>query len=557
MHYTRLGQQTVNAVRFAELLQVLIRHGFADLLRRAGFQKGLPARMLRRLRLLKARPGEPETFGERLRAALVELGPTFIKFGQILSTRPDLVSHKIAEELSELQDQVDTVPFDKMRPVLETAFEGPYDKVLAQLDTEPIASASISQVYRGVLKTGEAVVLKVQRPGITKVIESDLGLMEQLAKWLDDHSEEAHWFDPVGIVDEFARSIRRELDFTIEARVIDKFRQNFTDDDRVIIPRVFHDICSQQVLVMDWIDGIRVDEVDVYPERRSDPHLVAEIGCDALCKMVFQHHLFHADPHPGNIFITYDNKLAFLDLGMAGHIESKDVGIIADLLLAIFYENSRDCVRAILRLTHDSEPENIQALEQEIAEYIAFEAQSIVGGGQVAKGIDRATQILRSHHIELAPRFSLLLKALATIENVGKSLDPHMDMAPIIQPYVEKLINRRYIPRYVIKDAWATLRNLGQVATDIPSDISFMLRQLRRGKLKVQIHHEHLENLAATIDRASSRITVGLIVAALIVGSSLMISQEGPFSHLGTAGFVFAGVLGTTLVVNILWSRRF
>ncbi len=557
MHYTRLGRRTVNAVRFAEVLQVMIRHGFADLLRRAGFQKGLPAQMLRRLRLLKARPGAPETFGERLRTALVELGPTFIKFGQILSTRPDLVSHTIAQELSLLQDKVDVLPFESICPVLEEALGGDYHRIFSQLDEKPIASASISQVYRGVLKTGEAVALKIQRPGIVKIIESDLSLMEQIAGWLTDHSEEAHWFDPIGIVDEFSRSIRRELDFTIEARVIDQFRRNFEEDDRVIVPRVFLELSTHQVMLMDWVDGIRVDKVEHYAERRCDTTKIAEIGCDVLCKMVFEHHLFHADPHPGNIFITYDNKLAFLDFGMAGHIESKDAIIIADLLLAIFNKKSSECVRAILRLTQDSEPENLQALEQEIAEYIAFEAQTIVGGGQVAKGIDRATQILRSHQIELAPRFSLLVKALATIETVGQTLDPHMNMVPIIQPYVERLIERRYIPRYVVKDTWDTLRDMARSGSEIPGDVSFMFRQLRRGKLKVQVHHEHLENLAATIDRASSRITVGIIIAAIIVGSSLLINVGSPIYRLGMAGFIFAGIVGSFLIFSILWSRRF
>lgn len=557
MLYSRLGQQTVNAVRLMEVVQVFAKHGFAGLLRKAGLHQGWPGTVLRGLRLMEAPEGAPETFGERLRAALIELGPTFIKFGQILSTRPDLVTHAIAQDLSLLQDQVPPLPFNPLRAVIQSSLGDSPEALFASFDTTPVASASISLVYRATLLSGEAVAVKVQRPNIAKIIESDLSLMLQVAGWIAEYSAEARWFDPPGIVDAFARSIRRELDFRIEARIIDQFRANFAEDDHVVIPGVHHEYSSEHVLTMEWLEGDRIDRLEVYPARRSEPAEIARIGAEALCKMVFEHHLFHADPHPGNMFVLDDNRVAFLDLGMAGHLERTDVAAIADLMLAIFHGDSHACVRSILVLTTGEPPEDLRGMESEVAEFIAFEAQSIIGGGQVARGIERAVQILRRHELELAPRFTLLLKGLATIEMVGRTVDPKMDMVPVMQPYLEKLILSRFQPGYFLKEAQHNAAGLLRLTREAPADLALTLQQLRKGKLRFHLHHDQLEQLAAVIDRASSRTTLGTIIGALVIGSSMLISVQSRISHFGLAGFLCAGFLGVYVIVNILRSKKF
>lgn len=556
MNYTRIGRRTVNAVRFAEVLQILIRHGFADLLRRAGFQDGLAARTLRHLRLMEAPSGEPATFGQRLRAALTELGPTYIKLGQVLSTRPDLVGSQIAEQLAELQDNVAPLPLTAMSARCAESLGRPIDEIFARFDPDPVASASLSQVYRARLASGEEVAVKIRRPGIERVIESDLGLMRDIAEWVANHVTDVKWLDPVGIVEEFARSIRRELDFAIEARVIERFRANFEDSEHISIPMAYKDLCTDRVLVMDWVDGVRIDAFNEYPARNCDPREIAAIACKTLCQMVFEHRLFHADPHPGNIFITHDNQMAFLDLGMAGRLDRHDVSAIASLFLAIFREDSGECVSAILNLTTEQEPTHREALEHEIADLIAFEAPVIIGGGQVAKGIERAVQILRRHNLELTPRFSLLLKALGTVETVGRSLDPKLDFVTIIRPYLEQLMLERYHPRHVLRETRTLAHAYLKLGRQLPDDLSQLLHQVRRGRMRFQVHHEHLENLAATIDRSSNRNAVSMLTAALIVGSSLLIATDSPLSRIGIAGFIFAGILGLALVISILWTRK-
>lgn len=557
VHYTKLGQRTINAVRFAEVLQVLVRHGFADLLRRAGFHDGLPARVLRGLNLMDAPGGEPSTFGERLCAALTELGPTFVKFGQTLSTRPDLVGPKIADDLSDLQDQVDPIPFESMAAVFQQELGRSPGELYASFNPIPVASASLSQVYRATLLSGEPVAVKVLRPGVEKTIESDISLMRDLAEWIAGHMEDVKWLDPAGIVDEFSRSVRRELDFHIEARIIETFQKNFEESETVFIPSVFRELSSQRVLTMDWVDGVRIDRVEEYAARNCDPRVVAILGCESLCRMVFEHRIFHADPHPGNIFIMRDNRVAYLDLGMAGHLERTDVTAIADLFLAIFHEDSAECVEAVLNLSAEGGPDDRSALEHEIADFIAFEAHAIIGGGQVAKGIDRAIQILRKYNLELAPRFALLLKALGTVETVGRSLDPQLDFVPIIQPFVEKLVYARYQPQQIVRDLRHHANAYMKLSRQLPGDLAHLLYQLRRGRVKFQIHHEHLENLAATIDRSSNRNALSMIIAALIIGSSLLITTVSPLSRFGLAGFIFAGLLGTALIISILWSKKY
>ncbi|MBI1319357.1 MAG: hypothetical protein GC168_10495 [Candidatus Hydrogenedens sp.] len=557
MLQTKLGKQTVNAVRLAEVLQVFARHGFADLLQRAGFHDGLPARLLRGLNLMEAPEGTPATVGERLCRALTDLGPTFIKFGQVLSTRPDLIGPKLADELSTLQDDVKPLPFTEMRKIIEAELGAPLRQLYTHFDEEPIASASLSQVYRATLETGDAVAVKVCRPDGERIIESDLSLMRQLAVWVADHLEESRIVDPPGVVDEFARSIRRELDFDIEAQVIEQFRKNFEDVDFVAVPAVYHDRSSRHVMTMEWIDGIRVDRFEDYEARGSERSVVAENGCEALCMMVFEHHLFHADPHPGNMFLTYDNQLAFLDLGMAGHLERADVAAIADLFLAIFHQDAAECVEAVLTLAQSGEVEDREGMEHEIADFIAFEAERIIRSGEVSKGLERAVQILHRHHLRLAPRFSLLLKALATIEIVGRKLYPELDFVPILEPYVRKLIAERYHPSHLMRDAQHSASTLLKLSRQVPVDASSALQQLRKGQLTFRVRHEQLNHLANTMDRTSNRNALAMIVAALIVGSSLIITAESSLRALGFVGFVTAGLLGVWLIISIMLSRKY
>lgn len=557
MPYRSLAKRVGNVVRLAEVIQILAKHGFADIVRRGGLHEGLPAKVLRQLHLIEPPEKSIETRGARLRAALMELGPTFVKFGQVLSTRPDLIGKKICDDLMELQDRVKALPFDKMAPVIQKNLGAGVKDLYGEFDTDAVASASLSQVYRARTKEGHPVAVKVQRPRAQQTIEADLSLLMSLAEWVTEHMEEVSWMDLTGAVEEFDRSIKRELDFTVEARIIERFHSNYKEDETVFIPQVYRELSARQVLTMDWVECVRLDALAAFPARNCNPKTIAKLGCDTLCKQVFDFRLFHADPHPGNIQVLRDNRIVFLDYGMVGNLERVDVVAIADLLRSIFYEDSHSCVRALLLFTTAIDVEDRTALEHEVGEFIAFEAQAVVNSGELGKAIERVTRILRKHKLQLAPRYSLLLKALATVESSGHQLDPDLDMIPIIRPYVERIVEERFSPLALAKEARKNLSALLRMGQQLPADVQQLLRLLRHGKLKMTMNHEGLDRLANVTDRASNRITFGLIAGSLIIGSSLLMFQDVGGGQIGLAGFVVAGILGVFLLISILRSRNF
>jgi ubiquinone biosynthesis protein len=308
---------------------------------------------------------------------------------------------------------------------------------------------------------------------------------------------------------------------------------------------------------MDWVDGVRVDDIPQYGRFRSNPHTVAVTGADTLCKQVFEHRFFHADPHPGNIMLIGENRIAFLDYGMVGSLEETDTANIADVLRAIFRQDAAAAVQAMLQFTTSGEAENHAALVHEVADYIAFDAEAIIASGEVGKAIDRLTAIMRKYKLQLAPRVSLLMKALATVESTGRALDPDIDMVPIIQPYVEKIVIQRFSPAQLAREARQNMVLLMRLGRQMPTDLANLMRLLRRGKLKIQLNHEGLSHLASALDRASNRVTVGLVTGSIIVGSSLLLAADIGARTLGLGGFIFAGLLGLTLVISILRSRDF
>lgn len=557
MPYRNLAKRVGDAVRLAEVVQILVRHGFADIVRRLGMHEGLPAKVLRGLHLIDEPIAAPDTIGARLRAAMTELGPTYIKFGQILSTRPDIISPSICDELSRLQDRVEPLPFDQMRSVIEEDLGGRVEERFAAFDKEPVAAASLSQVYRARTVDGRDVAVKVQRPGIRRVMESDLSLLKTAAEWASEHVSDFEWMDPVGMVEEFERSVTRELDFTIEARVIQRFRKNYSGVTTVFVPRVEPDLSGPRVLTMDWIDGARVDALDQYPARNCSPRQVAINGCNALCQQVFEHHLFHADPHPGNILVTRDNQIAFLDYGMAGHLEPMDVHAMADLLRAVFEENSQRCVQALLSFTTTGDADDLASLEHDVAQYIAFEAQTVLGKADVGRALEQVTNLLRRHKLQLSPRFSMLLKAMATIESTARLLDQTLDFAQIIRPYVENIVVARFSPQHLAHEGQQGLATLLRVGREIPGDVQQLIRTVRRGKLKVQLDHDGLDHLSNVTDRATNRIAFSVIAGSLIVGSSLLIASDVGAKSIGYGGFTIAGALGIVLLISILRSKNY
>ena len=556
MSYRSFARNVGNAVRLAEVAQVLLKHGFADVLRRLELHEGLPAKLVRVMRSKHGEQPSPETLGQRLNAALMELGPTFIKLGQVLSTRPDLLDKKLCRELGRLQDAVTPTAFETIRPVIEASLACTVEEAFAEFDTTPIASASLSQVYRARLHEGGEVAVKVLRPGVRATVQSDVQLLYSIAAWIEKNVEEMAWLEPQGVVRHFERSVHREMDFTIEARTIQRFHANFRDVDYVQIPKVHEAVSSAEVLAMDWIDGVRVDDFDAYEQRNCQRHVVALHGCAAVFKQVFEDQFFHADPHPGNVFITHDNKLAFIDYGMVGHLEKGDDDLLMDLLHAVLHEDAESAVRVVLSLTGETGVADAKALEEEVADYLAFEAQSIINSGQVGKALERITDVLSTQRLRLPARFMLLIKALATIESAGHALDPELNLVPLLRPYVEDLVRKRHSPEQVLLRGYEHISQVLAAAKDLPFDAHDLIQQMRKGAFKTSIDIENLARFSAVFDRSSNRIAFAMVTGSLIVGSSILMTTELG-DKLGLAGYVGAGVLGLFLLISILRSKTY
>lgn len=558
MNYLTLARRVGDTVRLAQVVQVLVKHGFAETVEKLGIRKSLPARVLQKLHITKAPEGPPETTGRRLRAALTELGPTYVKLGQVLSTRADIISKPLREELSKLQDQVEEVPFEDMKAVIETSLRMPLAEAFKEFPEKPLAAASLSQVYKAKLPSGMTVAVKVRKPKMREIVQSDLSLMQALAEWVDEHVEELSWLDAQGLVDAFRRSIMRELDFSIEARTIQRFHENFKTDPNVEIPFVYEDRSTSEVVTMTFIDGVRVDKFDAYPDRNCDQKTIAHIGLNAVCKQVFEDSLFHADPHPGNIFITRDNRLAFLDYGMVGSLEKADITVMTELLRAVLKEDSKAVTDCVLVLTDSADLEDLAALQQELSEYLSFEAQAIIGHGEVGKALEKILDLLSRHKLKLPPRFSLLIKALSTIESTGHALDPELDVIPVMQPYVEAVIKRRFSPEELLNESQEYGFRLARVIRDLPQDVHVLMQTARHGRLRMQFKHMGLENLNHTLDRASDRVAFSVVAGSLIIGSSWLLASDVPGTRLiALAGYVIAALLGVGLLISIIRARNF
>jgi len=558
----RLTRGIHNVRRLAEIVRVLVRHGLGEAAIHLRLLDALPARLLAGFHIRRAPAPPAASRGERLRAVLTELGPTYVKLGQVLSTRPDLIPPDICADLAALQEAVPPFPGAQAAELVTAELGRPPAELFAHFDLVPTASASISQVHRATLKDGTAVAVKIQRPGIAATIAADIELLESLAAWMADHGVRVPGFDPVGAVREYARSVRRELDFTHEARVAERFARNFHGCDFVHFPVIHRDLCTPRILTMEWIAGKSLRDLAELRRQGHDLPRIARHGVTLLLRQVFEHGLFHADPHPGNIFVLPGEVICLLDYGMVGQLMPEDTERLADLLAAVFRKDTPAATTAVLEAADITGPVDRRALERELHEFIAFEAERIMAGVAFGEALGRVIAILRQHGLALPARYILLIKALATMEQVAHDLDPTLDVAVHLRPYVERLIRRRYSSRRVLRDLTRTARALLVLGRTLPTDVHGLLVGLDRDGLKVALRPEDLQLLTHARERSASWITFGLIIGALIVGSSLVLHRStGPtllgVSLLGLVGYILATVLGLGMVFSMWRARRF
>lgn len=547
--------------RLHEIGSVLVRYGFGDLVRRIGLAGALE----RAGQALHWR--QPEELAHlqppaRVRRALETLGPTFVKFGQVLSTRVDLFTPDWIAELSKLQNQTPVLPFDAIREQLVEDLGGPPEGVFAQLDTEAMAAASLAQVYRARLQDGTPVILKVRRPGIRPIIEADLRLLARLAEMAESQSPDLRRYRVRDIVEQFARSMRRELDFAAEGRSAERVARNFIGRDEIVIPRVHWTYTGERLNVQDDVEGIGGQDIAGIEAAGMSRRLLARRGAEAVLKMMLEDGFFHADPHPGNVCYLPGNRVAFYDFGMVGRL-SVDRRLEIVLLLNGLVAGNADAVSEILldwggdevgsavdsgRLRSD--------IDDFIDQYRGVPLRELDMGSMMTD----LTTLLRAHALLLPPDLSLLIKSFITLEGMGRTLDPEFDMASMAQPFLARVLKDAWSPKALATRTREGGQALMWILGKLPRDLNRTIRLIRRGRIGVDVDVGGLERFGNQVDKAITRLTMGIVTAALIVGSSIVMNSQNErlsgWLSLGTVGFLAAAVGGVALLISIWRSGR-
>ncbi len=548
----RRGYRHLN--RYRQIVGTLIKYGFEDLIDTLKieqyFEMGLEMVSGKRRERV-----ERFSRAERVRMALEELGPTFTKLGQVLSTRPDLIPADFVQEFEKLQDDVAPFGYDEVRKIIEEELERSVEDIIDSFEDEPLAAASIGQVHRAKLKDGEDVVVKVQRPGIRRMVEVDLEIMLHLASLMERHLEEGEIHRPTRIVAEFARSIEKEIDYTIEASHMERFAAVFQGDMSIYVPKVFREVTTERMLTMEYVDGIKASEIDRIDAEGLDRKVITSRGADLILKQIFEHGFFHADPHPGNIFVLPDNVICYLDYGMMGRIDQKTREDCAELLYALAQRDEHKTVRALLRLVeYDARPA-VQVLERDVGDFMGQHLYKSLKDIEIAKLFQNIVELISRHRLKIPQDLFLMIKALTTWEGVGLSLDPNFYIMEKAAPFVQRVRTARMHPERIADEIWESGIDLIRLLRELPAELHEILLQVKQGKVKMELEHRGLGPIEGIHDRAAHRIAFSIIIAALIVGSALIVLAKTPPLLFGIpvvsiAGFATAAVMTAWLLMR-------
>ncbi len=561
MPFNRINRNIRSLKRYRQVLGILIKYGFGHIVEQLNIDYYIE--LGKRIVSLGTASRELErlTQAARFRLALEELGPTFIKLGQLLSTRADIVTSDVLEELQQLQDHIPAVPTEQIMAQIHRELGYPVEEIFETFEDTPLATASIAQVHRATLKNGEQVVCKVRRPDIQSVIETDTDIMMGMAYLVEKHLPGGDMYDPIGLVKEFRRTIQRELDFSREGRTTERFAANFADDETVHIPKVFWDHSGQTVLTLEYVSGIKISQHKELKEAGLDLKIIARNGADNFLKQVFIHGLFHADPHPGNIHVLPGNIICIFDFGMAGRLDDELKLHLTELLLCVLH---RDVDRLIMQLLYSGElhdESNLRNLKRDLTEFIDDYYDILLQDLKIGKLLIDFVEILTEYQIKFPSNLMLLSRALFVMEGMGKQLDPDFNMVEQLRPFAEQIIKDRYSPTTIAKETAQTLQSYHALGKSLPKDIKEFINRINHNKFKIDLEHRGFERLVNDLDKSTNRISFSMVIGALIIGSSLIMQiDKGPmlfgFPILGLLGYTVAGFLGFGLAIAILRSGR-
>ncbi len=553
-----------NINRIRQIVNIFLKHGFGQFIDRLNLHRFIPLR--KRLKFF-SRWQEPEkyTIAERLRMAFSELGPTFIKLAQMLSSRPDLITAEYADEFKKLQDKVPPFSPEKARQIIESEFNATLSSIFSEFQNNPVAAASIAQVHNATLKSGEKVIVKVQRPDIRVVIETDISILGTVARLMLKYIPESKLFDPEGIVNEFSRIIKKELDFIAEAKNAQRFKRNFTDNEYIHIPAVFTDYLSSKVIVMEKIEGVRIDDIEGIESMGVDRRELAMRGVDAYFKMIFEDGFFHADPHPGNIFVMSDGVIGLMDFGIVGWLTSELIDNLARAFLALLNRNFDQLIELYVDLGLISDSVDIETFKREFRTDLVYLLEPLydlnISEVNFSEYLETITLLVVKHGIKVPSDLLLVNRTILIVDNIGRQLDPEFNLITAAEPYAAQLVKNRMSPQRIFDKTKENLLDISDLLIDTPKQINRLLRKTLRDEISFKMDPIGMDRLITDIDRSSNRLAFSIVVAATIVGSSMLVQSDiggkiFGLSTVGVVGFVVAFFLGLRLLISIIKSGR-
>ncbi len=547
--------------RYNQIMRVLLKYGFEDLVsymeekKRFQFLKKLvPKSMYDHAMHL--------TKWEKMRLVCEELGPTFVKFGQILSNRPDLLPQELIKELEKLQDSVPPIDGKMALQVVEQELKKKPEELFASIDTVAFASASMAQVHKAILRSGESVVLKIQRPGIQEVIASDIKVMLYVAEVFSKRIPSLKSFDPIGLVRNFEESIMKELDFIHESVNVQRFHNYFKEDEtdkgHIHSPKVFREYTTSKVLTLEFINGLKISDNQKLIANGYDPKVLARRLAHSYFKQVFNYGFFHADPHPGNLLVLPDNVICYLDYGMMGNIMKKDLEQLGYLFISVNSKDVRKIIRSLQGLSDNPIIRNFRELESDINEFVQnYSIQDTIHSNEMSTILLELKDIIVKHGLKVPTHFFLIARSMVTIEGVIRNLDPTLDLTKMARPFLVRTVARHYDPIQFGKRIFNSIYEMGMYMEDFPRDLKNAIRKINTGEIKVDLRHKGIDPLVHTINRVTRQIVSAVILSGILIGSSLLLVNKveplwGNSSALGIIGLI----VGVIVLLGMLRDLR-
>jgi len=542
--------------RFREILTVLFEEGFDFLIAKIRLKHKVPL-----TKRLKARIEKKKKFSieKRLRLTLERLGPTFIKFGQVLSVRPDLIPKSYIKELEKLQDRVPPFPYAIAKQQIKKELGKDINEIFLNFEKKPIASASISQVHKAILKNNKKVAVKIQRPNVREIMETDVEIMFYVAKLLEKHMPKIRKFNPTTIIEEFSKWTEKELDFKREAINAKRFARNFSRDNTVKIPEIYDEFTTNRILVMDFIDGTELHNIKQIKSKKINLTPLIEHGFNAVLTQVFVHGFFHADPHPGNIIITNDKKIAFVDFGIVGHFDENLKAKSIDLFYGVIERDAEKIADTLIDLS-DSHIEDKEELKYEISDILESMQESNIIHTKVSRVLEEIMDTSLSYGLKIPMPFVLFGKTVITLEGVALEYDPKFNLVGTSKPFVEKLIAKRYNPVYQFNNFMKSMLRFKKFTEEFPDKTSKALERIEKGTIKVDIEDTDIKKLSLEIDKSGNRVAYSMLIAALLIVAALTINFGAPIIFnmplIPLLSFSLAMILSWVLLVSILKEKN-